>query len=962
MATRIPLILILSLLVSPGAYAQQEYLDSLRNVFRTERDPHKKIDAFYEIATDRSFDNPDVGLAYADSIEDMARKSGYKKGMAMALHLRGFTHEDKGEYDKAMDLFQQELDIFLELKDLKEQATALTNIGSAWSSMGRQDSAVTYYLKAMTIDEMRGDSFGVSLHHNNIGAIYSDEGVFDKALEHFNKALAMRQAMKLERKYAQCYSYLATLYGRMKHFDKAEAYGKTGIEYALKFNNLSLAGIIANTLGSNYNDQKKYAEALPWLEKTVEYWQPLNNELYDTYAFYNLAEAYAGLGNASRALEYADKGFEIVKRLNLDFQYELYYKVYAQIYEVKGDMQLAYDWYKKYVAVADSIFRQDNTKKVAQMEAQYQVQKKEAQLVKQQLEIEKQSGQKRIILFTSLGLLLLTVATFQYFRSKQRLKQREAELQARLNETETKRLQELDAVKSTFFANISHEFRTPLTLIMSPVEQMMDGTLKGDVSKYYRIIHRNGKRLLHLVNDMLDLSKLESGKLKLQVATGRIDAFTRATAGAFESLAARQQVDLIIETSAKEEVCYFDRPKLESMLSNLISNAFKFTGEGGKVKVTEEKRGVNTIFTITDTGIGMSPQQVEHLFDRFSQTTVSELQHGSGIGLALARELAILHGGDISVQSEEGRGSVFTLTVRTDKDFFKADEITSEAIPIMAEPSYSQLPTEPSKSEMVTPTSMHEVLNSADLPVVLVVEDNPDVRGYISDIISGTYKVVTAEHGKIGLEKALDQLPDLIITDIMMPEMDGTQLCSHLKENEKTSHIPVVMLTARADQADRLEGLHTGADDYLIKPFQAQELLARVKNLIEQRRKLQAYYRKTISGFAMPPGEEQSLEAKFLGKVRAAVEDNLDDENFSVVELGKIVGMSRSQLHRKLTALTGFSPNEVIRNMRLEYARRLLESKSGTVSEIAYRSGFSSPAYFVKCFREYFGQTPGEIS
>ena len=169
------------------------------------------------------------------------------------------------------------------------------------------------------------------------------------------------------------------------------------------------------------------------------------------------------------------------------------------------------------------------------------------------------------------------------------------------------------------------------------------------------------------------------------------------------------------------------------------------------------------------------------------------------------------------------------------------------------------------------------------------------------------------------------------------------------------------MLTARADKADRLEGLNTGADDYLIKPFQAQELLARVKNLIEQRRKLQAYYRKTISGFAMPPGEEQSLEAKFLGKVRAAVEDNLDDENFSVVELGKIVGMSRSQLHRKLTALTGFSPNEVIRNMRLEYARRLLESKSGTVSKIAYRSGFSSPAYFVKCFREYFGQTPGEI-
>ena len=962
MSTRKPALLLFLLLVSMDTYAQQEYLDSLRNLFRTEKDPHKKIDAFYEIATDRSFDNPDLGLLYADSIEVMAKKANYKKGLAMALHLRGYAYDDIGQYDKSMELFRQEYEIFLELQDLKEQATSLTNIGSAWSSMGRQDSAVAYYLKAMAIDEVRGDSFGISLHHNNIGAIYSDDGVYEKALTHYQQALSIRQSMKLERKYAQCYSYLTTLYGRMKQYEKAEEYGKTGIGYALKFDNLSLAGIISNSLGSNCNDQGKYAEAIPWLEKTLEYWGPLKNEVYNTYAYYNLAEAYAGLGDTGKALQYADKGYEIVKRLDLDFQHELYYKVYAKIYEVKGDLRQAFDWYKKYVAVADSIFRQDNTKKVAQMEAQYEVQKKEALLAKKQLELERQAGQKRLYLFSAIALLILAIAGYVFLRSRQRIRQKETELQTRINEAETKRLQELDAVKSTFFANISHEFRTPLTLIMSPIEQMISGTFKGDTQKYYRIIHRNGKRLLSLVNDLLDLSKLESGKLKLQPAEGNINAFVRAIAGAFESLAARQQVALLIETQGKDTLAYFDRQKLETILNNLISNAFKFTPEGGSVTVSSQQTDSEAIITIQDTGIGMSSEQLNQVFDRFTRTTDSEVQQGSGIGLALSKELAQLHGGDIHVESQEGAGTSFKVHIRIDRSFFAAEDM----IDLSKEPQVKSVtasmiqPGETGKDK--ARERMEQVLSKHQKPVVLITEDNADVRQYIADIVSEDFQVMTAMHGREGLEIAAEVVPDLVITDVMMPEMDGTEFCSRLKQNEKTSHIPVVMLTARAEMTDKLEGLQTGADDYLIKPFEARELMVRITNLIQQRQNLQAYYRKTLSGFSAPAVEAESMDARFLRKVREAVEQNLDDENFSVVELGKIAGMSRSQLHRKLSALTGFTPNEVIRNMRLEQARQLLEARSGTVSEVAYRCGFSSPAYFVKCFKDYFGQTPGEIA
>lgn len=947
--------------------AQQSYVDSLRQEFALEKDPFKRIDIFYDIGNELALDNPELGFAYADSLEFMSKKVSYKKGLAMAFHLRGHAFDDQGQYEQALQLFEEELKIFRELNDRKEQSTAYTNLGSVWSNLGRSDSAIAYYLRSLEIDEALGEKLGASINHNNIGNLYSDDGVYDKAIEHFEKALKLRQELGLEKRYIQSYSNLSTVYSRKKDYQKAMEYAQKGLDLAIKYDNKSWAAIIANSIGNDFVDQGRHAEAIPWLEKSRDWFRAINNEVNETYPLYNMSMAYSNLGDGDRALQYAREGYEIVERLELDWQNELYFKAFAKAHEAKGDYRQAYAWFQKYVTIADSIFKLDNTKKVAQIEAQFETQKKEAQLARQQLEIERQSDLKNRIIIGATALLIIVLGIFQFQRSRLRHRRKEAELTARLEHAEAEKFREMNEVKSTFFANISHEFRTPLTLIISPLEQLLAGTFRGDAQKYYRIMLQNGKRLLDLVNQLLDLSKLESGKLALRASEGDLGKFISAIAWSFESLAVRQQIKLEVESTTRPMTCFFDPDKVEKIVSNLMSNAFKFTGEGGTVSVslsasyTQSGAPDEARLIVQDTGIGIPAEALPHLFDRFYYSTASEIQAGSGLGLALTKELVELHGGRITVESAEEKGTTFTVTLRVGLSFFKAGEISEIQEDFLSQKTDFEPNTETASVPAEVRKPLAELLTKSEKPAILISEDNEDVRSYIAEQLDGKYKIIEAENGRTGFQKAIEQTPDLIITDIMMPEMDGTQLCKLLKTNEKTSHIPVIMLTARADQADKLEGLETGADDYLVKPFDTKELLVRIANLLEQRRKLQDHYRRTLVALTPDALHMESMDSTFLQRIRQVVEANLDDENFSVVELGTQIGMSRSQLHRKCAALTGFAPNEIIRNMRLERARQLLESKSGNASEVAYLCGFSSPGYFSKCFKDYFGKLPSEV-
>ncbi len=551
-----------------------------------------------------------------------------------------------------------------------------------------------------------------------------------------------------------------------------------------------------------------------------------------------------------------------------------------------------------------------------------------------------------------------------------------------LERVESEKLKELDSLKSRFFANISHEFRTPLTLILGPLENLRSGRLKDDPDKQYGMMQRNAHRLLRLINQLLDLSKLEAGKLTLEASYGNLVPFVKGLVYSFESLARHKEIALHFESDPNEIMGYFDRDKLEKIITNLLSNAFKFTPGGGEiiVVVSIADRGVQlnaaTIttefvqITISDTGSGIPSKKMPHIFERFYQADNSYVkdQQGSGIGLTLTKELVELHKGEIRVSSEIDKGTEFVICLPLGKDHLKQEEIleSSASVELHRGAPLSYL-EELSESEAITDASStlsspsEEIRNGEEVNIILVVEDNSDMLAYINEQLSDAYQIIEAEDGQEGLKKSIDQIPDLIISDVMMPKMDGYQLCEKIKTEECTSHIPVILLTAKSSGDSKVEGLQLGADDYLIKPFDSQELRVRVKNLIEQRQKLRQRFGKEIK---LQPKDIAitSADEKFLQRALELIDQHISDEVFTVEQFGREIGLSRAQLHRKLKGLTDHAPVEFIRIIRLKRAAQLLEQDYGTVAEIAYEVGFSDPSYFTRCFRRQFGILPSEYA
>lgn len=573
---------------------------------------------------------------------------------------------------------------------------------------------------------------------------------------------------------------------------------------------------------------------------------------------------------------------------------------------------------------------------------------------------------QRMFLYACIVILILIAVLLVFvvkaFWTKNRMNAELSHQKAQLEEQRDQlidlshQLEKATHAKLAFFTNVSHDFRTPLTLIADPVNQLMASpNLEKKEQTLLTIIHKNVTILLRLINQILDFRKFENGKLEMHLSHFNAAASIKEWAEAFRALSYRKHIRFEISvTGAPEDYeITADAEKLERILYNLLSNAFKFTPENGNIQVELSRflRNNDTWMRllVSDTGIGMSSEHVKHIFERFYQIDIHHT--GSGIGLALVKAFTEMHHGEIRTESNEGKGTTFIIELPMEQAGTISEPANNTMLHNLKEGALLD-------ADSMTPDVPAKETTPENKKTVLIIDDNQDVRQYISLFLQEQYTIIEASNGQEGLKQAIKYVPDAIICDVMMPVMDGMECCRRLKSEMQTSHIPVIMLTAYAMDEQKIKGYECGADSYLTKPFNAKLLGVRLHNLIENHNRLQNFFSDQTTITQKTTLNE--VDKGFVEKLRKQIESNLSNPDLSVEDLGAELGFSRVQLYRKTKALTGYSPNELLRIARLKKAASLLASTEKTIAEITYEVGFSSPSYFTRCYKEYFGENPTE--
>ncbi len=809
-----------------------------------------------------------------------------------AAYLAGTQADYEGDYPEAIRLFRQLLDSAIDVGDEALQLRCLNSLGVVHTNLHQYERAKAFHLQALRMEPGHIDSLLWSNCLLGLGNVYNHTGKLDSSQRLYEQSLAIKQLVGDPTDLPVVLGNLASLGWKTNQMDLALRYDQQALE-----------------LHQRRGDRRGEAEARN-----------------------NLAYVYREMGRLTQAQAQARQGLNLARGLG-ERQIQLRCLINLSTISARlGNHEAGFDYQRQYIYLKDSLYSEENQRIISEMEAKYETAQKEKDLALQQATIAEQKGRIRLqglMIAGVLLLMLLTIGTLIY-RFQRRRWQMQSHLQA--EQQEALRLKGLDEFKSHFFTNLTHEFRTPLTVILGLAEsQPTDET--------WAMVHRNGRQLLRLINQLLDLSKLEAGKMHLQWGQVELSQLLRYLTESFRSLADQKGVSLRFLPPDAPLHTDVDQEKVQMIVSNLLSNALKFTPEGGEVQVQVQQEGAHWVCSVQDSGPGIAPEEQERIFDRFEQGKTA--QGGTGIGLALSRELANLMGGSLEVAREVAQGSRFILRL----------PLRSGAAPM------SELLRIPADHP---PKPVSNSIPSADSrPRILLVEDNADVVAYLHHCLADSYELLVAGDGKMGVQIALEQVPDAIISDVMMPEMDGFALCHTLKQDERSSHIPIVLLTARAAIEDRLQGLRFGADAYLAKPFDREELLIRVEQLILLRHKLQARYR-SLAALPAPATETEQQQDAFIQKVREQVLAHLTEEAFSVEALAEQLHLSRTQLYRKIKALTGRSVSQFVNLIRIEQAQQLLRSTDLTVSEIGYQIGFADPNYFMRVFAKEVGKSAGE--
>ncbi len=1033
------LILSLSLLPQFGraqlAWEMEEInVDSLQKVIPGLKG-EQNIDALYKLSLALCRDDPDSSISIAQHTINYSEQANYIKGKGDGYFNLGMAYAFSDSLKLSTINFLNALRVYEDLDPINELAETYLELALLNWTAGRYNKALEYCRQALNVykkvSNPKGEAYAAYTlsHFFNYGVTHQ----YDSAmyyLDHTLKILDQHPNPKLLFMAYQNYgnSYCYKWY---ENKDSADFLDK-GLEWFFKAyevmkdrydssetTSVGLSSILSN-IGFTYIDTDeeenimKGYDYLRQAKNIIEHVNPDHGVLILIYGNMAMDKKMKGEHKEAvelylKAIDIADKGLDNFSFKEYESPFRAYntqfflrynkYLAHIGLYRLffqEGDYQHALEQYKLKEKIRFKISKGENRNLVAILEADSENEKinntislLENQKALQDIKIR----QSRIILFSLTGFVLLMVLVILYYirQRKIRFAYKEQKLRHDLDikRVEADKLKELDHTKSKFFANVSHEFRTPLTLILGPLKNALATDLKDQTRNEIQTAVRYAGKLRILINNLLDISKLESGKMQLQVCETDIVNLLNNYIQSFESLAKQKNISLTFTAENKKINAWIDREKFEQIMNNLLSNAFKFTGDGGSItlqvarsktqdarlrtqdpghasRVTRHKLQDAVIISVIDTGSGIDKDRLPYIFDRFYRAEESIRNHaeGTGVGLTLARELVKMHHGRISVESEVGKGTTFTVILPLGKDHLREDEISGKEVIETSRPtSVAGQPPALSSPEMVEKVS-EGLRQKTGNPLLLIVEDNADMRIYIREYFEEEYRILEAVDGLDGFEKVISTIPDIIISDVMMPGMDGNEFCRKVKSDERTCHIPVILLTARASSEDKIEGLETGADDYLAKPFDKKELGVRVKNLVMQRQRLREKFiadfwnEKRIPTLMIPSSGLSDMDKKFLKRSLDVINKHLSEPDFNVNSFSKEMAMSRQALHRKIRALIGQSASEFLRFVRLNKAAEMLVHKSGTVSEIAYDVGFSSQSYFTRSFRKLFGQSP----
>ena len=792
--------------------------------------------------------------------------------------------------------------------------------GNYYNDTFESKMAIEYYLKALDLLEVNPDNDKTTVNvFVNLGELFFRLNEKDKAESYFLKGRNLAKKINFDYGYHFCNlnlieKNLSKNYYTVENLSELQ----NAEEFFTKINAIPYVLRCKNLMGDIYFNRLEFKKAENTYLNALAYAKTYNDKNAILSNLINLANSYRKQGKIDVAIDNLQEALTLSEEIKDNLAKSNILYLLSNSYKMENKFELAHEYLSRYKVLNDSINYIEKEKEVKEIEAKYQSEKqeKEIQLLKAENElIEQQKHNQRNLLLGGIGITTLA-GLFLFFLYRNRKKT-------------NRKLKELDEFKSKLFANISHEFRTPLTLISGYSQKRLEHENLPTQDKHELLtIYRNSNRLEELVNQMLDLAKLESGHLKMDYIQGDLTVLLKSIATSFQYIASEKSIDYIIDVENLGQRIY-DIDIIEKITTNLLSNAFKYSPEKGMVIIEAQSKPNSIRLFVKNTTVELTKEQVQYIFNRFYQ--VNENSTGVGIGLSLVKELVELSKGDINVSQFQGM-LVFEVTLPIQKVESKNTTVVN---------SFQELHTEESLNDNL----------------MLIIEDNADIRALIKELFKDDFKVLEAENGLNGWNVAIEQVPNIIITDVKMPEMDGFVLTSKLKSDERTSHIPIILLTAKVEDQDKYQGLETGADDYILKPFKANHLQARVKNLINIREKLKSRYTQEL--ILIPKDISlTNVDELFLQKLQKILDENLTESTFNVQDFSSALGMSRMQLHRKLKALTGLTATEFIRSQRLKLAAELLKKSDANISEIGYTVGFNDHSYFAKCFKEAYGCSP----